>query len=584
MSRQPASPGGTLLLALRTLPHLRWRQLAYRPVRRVQALLPSVVRFGPEPGWRGPALLPALLAEGPGDPARRIAAAERVLDGRFEFLSRSERLDPPDWRRRYVSRLWTFQLHYFEYVLDLAWAARLTGRAEFAERAAGLIDHWIDGTDPGRGDAWQPYPTAVRLDHWLRALALLEDRVAPERRARMLRSVAAQATHLGRRLEFHLLANHLAKNYCGLAVAGLFCGGADADGWRTRGLEGLLGELAEQVLPDGTHYERSASYHAVVLADCLRIAALLRTTGAPVPAPLEAAARRMLAAAGALIRPDGRSHGFNDGGDGLGPRRTELDALASAAGLPPIPAPAGVLSLPDAGFYGFAEPDGTRLLVDAGPLGPDYQPAHGHCDLLSFELDVAGVSLVVDSGVHGYDGDPFREYARSTRAHSTVSVAGHEQSELWGTFRAARRAALVHAAAGCVGGAFQFDGAYRPYFDRGIIHARRIRWAAGELLVEDRVAGARGRAATSYLHLHPEWSVAVEGRRAVARRGDERVGIETFGADTLALVRGGRDPVQGWYFPRFGTAEPATCLLLGVERPDDAPFGYRIRSLAGGHA
>jgi hypothetical protein len=567
-------------LTLRTLPFLRWRQLAYRPVRRLQALFPAR-RLGREPAWRGPLLLRALLEEGPGDAAVRVAAAERVLAGEFEFLDRAERLTRPDWRQRYVSHLWSFHLHYFGYAIDLAWAARLTGRNEFADRLMDLVDSWIGRTEPGRGDGWQPYPTAVRLDHWLRALALLEGRIPPARRAHVLRSVAAQASFLQRRLEFHLLGNHLEKNYYGLAVAGRFCGGAVAEGWRRRGLRGLEQELHEQVLPDGAHYERSASYHALVLADALRIIALLRAAGEAVPPVIESAARRMLAAAGVLLRPDGPVHRFNDAAEGMGPERGELNALASAASLPHIPAPDGVLALPDAGYYGFAEPDRTRLLVDGGPLGPEYQPAHGHCDLLSFEFDLAGTPLVVDSGTHGYDEDPFREYARSTRAHNTIMLAGREQSELWGTFRAARRAALLGAQAGCAEGAYRFEGAYRPYYSGRISHMRRIEWRERTLRVEDRVAGTAG-AAASYIHLHPEWSVEMDGLRAIARRGGLAVAIDTFGGDTLNVVCGQRDPVQGWFFPRFGVAQPAACLVLGVSRAEAGAFGYRISPLVHG--
>ena len=29
--------------------------------------------------------------------------------------------------------------------------------------------------------------------------------------------------------------------------------------------------------------------------------------------------------------------------------------------------------------------------------------------------------------MHGYDGDPYREYVRSTRAHNTVMISGGEQ-------------------------------------------------------------------------------------------------------------------------------------------------------------
>jgi uncharacterized heparinase superfamily protein len=565
-----------LLLALRTLPHLHWRQIVYRPVRQLQRLLPAPPRLGREPGWGGPALLPALLAEGPADPAARLASADRIVAGDFTFLQRTARLGDPDWRRRHVSHLWSYQLHYFEYAVDLAWASRLTGRSGYTARLADLLRSWIEETEPGRGDGWEPYPIAVRLEHWLRALALAEDAIDPRLRSLVLRSVAAQAEFLRRRLEYHLLGNHLAKDLFGLAVAGLYCTGPDAGVWRRIGLGGFVSELAEQVLPDGAHYERSASYHALALGDVLQLVALLRAAGLPVPREIAECASGMILAAGVLIRPDGRPHGFNDAAEGMGPCRASLDALADAAGLPHIPAPTGALVLPDAGYFGFACSDGTRLLVDAGPLGPSYQPAHGHCDLLSFELDLAGVAFVIDSGVHGYDGDPFREYARSTRAHNTVSIGGAEQSELWGTFRAARRAQLVEARATGSGADFSFAGAYRPYHKRAATHRRTIVSQEGVLIVTDRIDHASGRPLVSYLHLHPDWRVELEGGRATARRQSQEVRIEAFGVDDVRVVTGRQSPVQGWYFPRFGVAAPAPCLECTVRRGRDEPFGYRI--------
>jgi hypothetical protein len=47
-------------------------------------------------------------------------------------------------------------------------------------------------------------------------------------------------------------------------------------------------------------------------------------------------------------------------------------------------------------------------------------------------------------------------------------------------------------------------------------------------------------------------------------------------------VCGQRDPVQGWFFPRFGVAQPAACLVLGVSRAEAGAFGYRISPLVHG--
>ena len=98
-----------------------------------------------------------------------------------------------------------------------------------------------------------------------------------------------------------------------------------------------------------------------------------------------------------------------------------------------------MFALRDAGYYG-ARGSGHYVVCDAAPIGPDYQPGHAHGDLLSFELSLAGRRVIVDAGVHGYDGDPLRAWCRSTRAHNTVEIDGEDQCEFWGTFRVARRA------------------------------------------------------------------------------------------------------------------------------------------------
>ena len=64
----------------------------------------------------------------------------------------------------------------------------------------------------------------------------------------------------------------------------------------------------------------------------------------------------------------------------------------------PEGAPTGTrIFLPDTGYYGYRQ-GGDSLIVDCGPVGPDYQPGHAHCDTLSYELHVGGVPIVVDSG------------------------------------------------------------------------------------------------------------------------------------------------------------------------------------------
>src|SRR5262249_20851486 len=152
-----------------------------------------------------------------------------------------------------------------------------------------------------------------------------------------------------------------------------------------------------------------------------------------------------------------------------------------------------------------------RIIVDAGAPSVEYNTAHAHCDLLSYELRLEGKPFVVDAGVHGYGGDRFREYCRSTRAHNTVMFDGREQSEVWSTFRMARRAEAVNAEARGDDRSWNFRGSFARY-DGGVIHERRIhRSADGDWIVADIARQGEVSKATSFIHLHPEIDASKAG-------------------------------------------------------------------------
>jgi hypothetical protein len=323
--------------------------------------------------------------------------------------------------------------------------------------------------------------------------------------------------------------------------------------------------------------------HLLAASDFLETVGLLEAAGERVPPEARARVAKMVEAMGALCRPGGSLHLFNDAAQGEAPPAAHLAALGERLlGARPLEA-RGAFALPETGYFGWSDSGAAeRFIVDCGPPGPTYQPGHAHCDMLSFELDLGGAPLVVDAGVSGYEGDPLREYVRSTRAHNTVAIGGREQSEVWGTFRVARRAEVVgaprHEASS---GRYRFEGACRPYHDRHAVHRRTVERSAEGWRVTDRVEGARGERLLSFLHLHPDWTAVVEGDAVTATCGASSVRIEPFGVDAVRLARGEREPAQGWHCPRFGVALPAPALEMEVHANDGRTFGCAIRLLNG---
>ena len=102
--------------------------------------------------------------------------------------------------------------------------------------------------------------------------------------------------------------------------------------------------------------------------------------------------------------------------------------------------------------------------------------------------------MLADTGTSTYEPGPVRRYERSTAAHSTVEVDGTDSTEVWGVFRAGRRARVsgltVHTGPSGITCEAVHDG-FRCLPGRPL-HHRRWSLTSDELRVEDLVTG-RGR-------------------------------------------------------------------------------------------
>ena len=365
------------------------------------------------------------------------------------------------WNDPARDKLWLYNLHYFD---DL----NAAGREERQPWHLALLQRWVNENPPGYGNGWEPYPTSLRIVNWIKwSLTFAAERggVAVALPPACLQSLAVQARWLSRRLEHHLLGNHLFANAKALVYAGAFFVGPEADRWRTLGLRLLARELDEQILPDGGHFERSPMYHAILLEDVLDLINLagaypglfdMTGTGArdrtvararadakartDAVAHWRATANAMLRWLAAMTYPDGEISFFNDAAMGIAPPLVELVAYAARLGIAAEVAPASPCCwLRDSGYVRLAAGPAVALL-DVAPIGPDYLPGHAHADTLSFELSLFGQRVIVNGGTSRYGSGPERLAERGTAAHSTVQIDGADSSEVWGGFRVARRA------------------------------------------------------------------------------------------------------------------------------------------------
>jgi uncharacterized heparinase superfamily protein len=489
-------------------------------------------------------------------PARRKPSLSGPQD--FVFLGEHGRLENVGWEGPQREKLWRYNQHYFD---DL----NAKDAAQRIEWHRALLVDWVRANPPGLGNAWEPYPTSLRIVNWVKWA--LDGNELPEP---CIHSLAVQARWLTNRLEIHLLGNHLFANAKALVFAGLFFTGKEADGWLRKGMQILAREMPEQILPDGGHIERSTMYHALALEDMLDLCnvtachpAGLGLTGTRQLDDLRQRVEGMQRWLKAMCHPDGEIGFFNDAALGIAPTLAELDAyakrlfptLTSSWELP------SAFALPNSGYVRMQRADAVAL-VDVAPVGPDYLPGHAHADTLSFELSVGAQRVLVNSGTSCYGTSNERLRQRGTAAHNTVVIDGLDSSEVWGGFRVAQRARPIGLTLSEVGDVAQnaielccaHDGYQR--LSGKPTHWRRWLMREGEYVVEDSVEGGF-EGAEARFHFHPDLKLVPlnDAIRGEVYFPNGRV------LNWRAECEHARLEDATWH-PRFGASVPNVCLVI----------------------
>ena len=512
----------------RTVRHLRAGQILNRIIRRFKFPPAS---DDPAPGLRPPKATWKNC---------RGRSASMLSPTRFRFVGHEAELNTSaDWNHAGQTKLWLYNLHYFD---DL----RADDTASRSRWHRDLMERWLTDNPPRTGNGWEPYPTSLRIVNWIAwALAGNDLSVA------VLDSLAIQVRVLSATLEFHLLGNHLLANAKALVFAGCFFSGPEAERWLRTGLDLLHAELGEQILDDGGHFELSPMYHAVILEDVLDLIQLCQLFPAELEAKGQAPrmlAGRMLGWLADMTHPDGEIGFFNDAAFGIARTHAELAAYAASLGVTRT-SKAEALRMLAASGYVRLQSGPFWVIFDVAEIGPSYLPGHGHADVLSLEVSLDGQRLLTNSGTSSYENDAVRDEERSTAAHATVEIDGHSSSEVWASFRVGRRAhpfdVVVTAADDVLSAAASHDG-YR-WLPGKPVHRRRIAVSPAALSVTDSITGTGNHSVLGGFPLHPSvrsisrqpsgWRLELAGGRVIR--------VQLKGPSEFVIE-------EGHYAPTFG--------------------------------
>jgi uncharacterized heparinase superfamily protein len=375
-----------------------------------------------------------------------------------------------------------WELNRHQWMVRLAQAYSVSGDERYADACVAAVDAWLDANPPGVGVNWaSSVEVSLRMMSWCWTVMLLRDSPAVTAPwvQRMLAAIWLHATHVRRYLSYYCSRNtDLTTEALGLFYAStLFPEFREAERWREVAVRTLIAESDAQVCKDGVHFEQSTCYQRYSVDTYLHFLLLAERNGIVIPEDVRDRVSQMVDFLIAVRQNDGTipAIGDDDGGslmpltdrapaDGrgrfaiAGALFRRRDYVWAAGGLAPEVAwlmgpdavnvfdsiaaappthdasrvfPSGGYAVMRSGW----EPDAHQAIVDIGPIGCPVSGGHGHADLLSVQCSIFGEPCLVDAGTYSYTGEShWRDFFRSTAAHSSVMIDGVSQAQPAGAF------------------------------------------------------------------------------------------------------------------------------------------------------
>ncbi len=472
----------------------------------------------------------------------------------FDFFGELGDLEMIGWDNKKKEKLWRYNQHYFD---DL-------NAVNAPQRNAwhiALIDNWLINNLSGKTVGWDPYPLSLRIVNWIK-WDMACGRLSGEGRSSLYR----QGMILEKNLEYHILGNHLFANAKALIFIGCYFAGSEPDRWLRKGFNIVEKELGVQVLDDGGNYELSPMYHCIFLEDVLDLTNILRAytpRGDEVAlGTLAEVIPKMLFWMKQMTFADGKVSCFNDSASNVAAEPLAIAKYAERLGFKVDPsATAKAVSyghLVDSGYITVARGK-LKIILDVARLGPDYLLAHGHADTLAFELAVGAQRFFVNSGTSCYGSSQRRSFERSTRAHNCVEIDGFSSSEVWSSFRVARRAYPVDLSVDEASEALFLKCSHDGYARLGgsPLHTRSWMVDSQKVAIEDEITGKFNSAVGRFI-LHAG---------VVVKRVDEMTfELTANGTTLLFFVLCGIPSLVDWqHTDKFGSLADTTCIEIALE-------------------
>ena len=530
-----------------------------------------------------------------------------------------------------------------DYLIDCALAFHLTGKKAYTQQIVQWVQSWIQANPYLEGIHWSSaLEVSVRSLNWLWSYQLCrhENFLSPAEHLEWIKSFYQHGAYLHRHISYYFSPNnHIIAEAVGLFILGCFFPEFDESAaWRVHGWKVIEEYALQQFYEDGGSTEQALFYHNYC-AGYLILAVLLREArGEVVSQPLRDCLERALEFTLWMTRSDGTVPRIGDTDNArafcfsalplwdfrnllsIGAvlfKREDMkyvagkfyeDALwllgtegyASFQNLAANPPEETTRKFPASGYYLIRSGWGAEedhLSFDCGPLAAGLytsaipSSAHGHSDLLSFTLSVAGKPLVVDGGFYTYDEDPhWHRYFREASAHNTILVDGasHANYHLSNAWSSVAVAGPMRSHASRI---FDYvESSHAGFFNvspavchrRSIFHDRDKAW-----LILDHLAGEGLHRVEAFFHLAPSQTTPLCGGQGVLIETDLGLEAELEVYDwpecQIEVIAGGEGPDGGWIGTGYGYRQRAPVIRVwgDVCLPNSFCFSIRRVEKAG---
>jgi len=225
--------------------------------------------------------------------------------------------------------------------------------------------------------------------------------------------------------------------------------------------------------------------------------------------------------------------------------------------------------------------DKTHILIDYSDLGYKFLGAHGHSDLMSFQLVVDNIPIFIDAGTYQYHNKFINErnYFRGISSHNSLSIDGKNHSKItsnmmWNKITEPKDVKYTKKLEG-----FSLSGVFT--FPRNKVHKRTYEYNENtkELLIIDVLNAKNESHFALYYQINPDCLLKksnVSNQISITSKiGYAKVFVDVYDHE-IDIISGKSMPLLGWYSGRYDCIHEGQTLLVSGKFSGEKTIKTRI--------